>query len=379
MATFLILGGGFGGLAAAHELRRQLDGDHEVVLVDRNDRFFMGFAKLWDLAGVRPLAEGTRSLHNLDAKGVRFVQADITRIDPEARSVETSAGTLTGDALLVALGAGDHPDQTAQLVGDAHNLYDPNALPAMRAVLQALNAGRLLIAVLGQPLKCPPAPFEAALLIDEELRRRRVRDAVELIVATPSPSALPVAGPEASQFVADQLAARGIGLHTGHLLTEVDGNTAWFDTGRELSFRALFGVPGVAPPQVVADSAVAGEGGWIRPDARTLRTSFDRVYAVGDCTTVPTATAALPKAGVFAAGEAVAAARNMVADVLGGDEASFDGHGFCYLEFPEREVAVVEGDFFALPAPEVAMSAPSREAFEAKLTFERERLDAWLG
>jgi sulfide:quinone oxidoreductase len=378
MASFLILGGGFGGLAAAHQLRQRLGDEHEVTLVDRNDRFFMGFAKLWDLAGVRPLADGTRPLAALEGHGVRFVQADIECIDPEARAVDTSQGRLEADALLVALGAGDHPGQVAKLGSVAYNLYDPGALPGMQAAIGELDAGRLLIAVLGQPFKCPPAPFEAALLIDELLRGRGVRDAVDLAVATPAPSALPVAGPDASRYVGERLAERGITLHAEHLLGEVDGQVARFDTGTEVEFDLLLGVPGVAPPPVVAGSPLAGEGGWIRPDPRTLRTSFELVYAVGDCTTVPTATAALPKAGVFAAGEALVAAENMISDTLGGDEAAFDGYGFCYLEFPEREVALVEGDFFAQPAPDVAMSPPSRAAFEAKQRFERDRLDAWL-
>src|SRR5487761_333056 len=106
MADVVILGGGFGGLAAAHELRALLGDSHVITLVDRNDRFYMGFAKLWDLGGVRPLALGTRSLSRLEAHGVRFVQSAVIAIDPEQRSVTTARTTLEADALLVALGAG---------------------------------------------------------------------------------------------------------------------------------------------------------------------------------------------------------------------------------------------------------------------------------
>ena len=84
MASILILGGGFGGLAAAHELRTLLGDGHDVTLVDRHDRFYMGFAKLWDLGGMRPLADGTRDLSRLEARGIRFLQSEITAIDPRA-------------------------------------------------------------------------------------------------------------------------------------------------------------------------------------------------------------------------------------------------------------------------------------------------------
>jgi sulfide:quinone oxidoreductase len=381
MARFLILGGGFGGLAAAHELRGLAGPDDVVTVVARDTHFFMGFAKLWDLAGIRPIEDGTRPLELLGDHGIEFVRADITAIDPARRVVTTSAGELEADALLVALGAGDGPGQIHELHGDAHNLYDPRALPAIRASLAAFHGGRILLGVMGQPFKCPPAPFEAAMLIDEVLRERGDRDAAEIVIATPAPSALPVAGPEADQTVQAALDERGLELRPQHLVTAVDSaaRSVTFDNGATLDYTLFLGVPGTVPPPVVRDSPLAGEGGWIRPDPRTLATGFERVYAVGDCTTVPTAVAALPKAGVFAAGEAIVAARNMAADVNGGERARFDGRGFCYLEFPGREVAMVEGDFLAEPKPQVAMSPPSAEGFRHKQEFEAQRLAAWLG
>ena len=187
MASILILGGGFGGLAAAHELRARLPDDHDVSVVAADDHFYAGFAKLWDLVGTRPLEQGTASLSALERHGIRFVQTGITAIDPAGRSVETEMGPLGADFLLVALGAGPGLEQFLVLNGPAHDLYDANELPGMRADLAHLDAGRLVVAVLGAPYKCPPAPYEAALLLDEHLRGRGVRDAIELVVSTPSP------------------------------------------------------------------------------------------------------------------------------------------------------------------------------------------------
>jgi sulfide:quinone oxidoreductase len=382
VARVLILGGGFGGLAAATDLRALLGEGDEIVLLARDDRFAMGWTKLWDLTGIRPLEEGQRSLHALSDRGVRYVQADITAIDPEARAAATSEGDVEADALVVALGAADHPEQVAQLDGEvAHNLYSFAALPAAKRALAALGGGTLLVAVMGQPFKCPPAPFEGVLALDEHLRLRGDRDRVELEIATPAPSTLPVAGPEASRVIADALAERDIALRTERTATRIDtaGRTVTFDTGETTGFALLYAVPGNVPPRVVADSPLAGQGGWIHPDPRSLRTAFERVYAVGDCTTVPTATAALPKAGVFAAAEGRVVAHNVAADLGRGEPAQFDGRGHCYLEFPGRKVARVEGDFFAEPKPDVALEPPTSEAYEGKLAFEREHLAAWFG
>jgi len=92
MASILILGGGFGGLAAAHELRARLPDDYDVMVLAADAHFYTGFAKLWDLVGTRPLEQGTASLSVLERHGIRFVQTRITTIDPAERRVETEAG-----------------------------------------------------------------------------------------------------------------------------------------------------------------------------------------------------------------------------------------------------------------------------------------------
>jgi sulfide:quinone oxidoreductase len=381
MSHVLILGGGFGGLAAARELRTAHP-ELEVTLVAAADEFYMGFAKLWDLARTRPLADGTRSLTALDARGVRFVHAEITAIDPARCAVETTAGALEADALLVALGAGPRTAHRELLSGDgAFDLYDGRELPGMHAALDTVDEGRVLVSILGGPFKCPPAPFEAALLVDERLRSRGVRDRVGVAISTPQPITLPVAGPDASRYIAGFLAERGIELFSESPVTAVDGaeRQVTFGDGSTADYRVLLGVPASAPPPVVADSSLAAPSGWIEPDRHTLATGIDRVYAVGDCTNIPNAIGALPKAGVFAAAQAEVAAHNIAADLLGTQRAAFDGHGFCFLELPGEKVAYVEGDFYAEPRPAVTLTAADDEQFRAKQAYEQERLAAWLG
>jgi sulfide:quinone oxidoreductase len=87
----------------------------------------------------------------------------------------------------------------------------------------------------------------------------------------------------------------------------------------------------------------------------------------------------LPKAGVFAAAEGIVAARNMAAELSGGERAELDGNGFCFLELPGKRVAYVEGDFFAEPAPDLHITEASEELFRRKQEYERDLLAEWLG
>jgi sulfide:quinone oxidoreductase len=372
MASILILGGGFGGLAAAHELRARLPDNHEVRVVAADDHFYAGFAKIWDLVGARPLEQGTASLSTLEQHGIRFVQTRIATIDPFERRIETEAGSFGADFLLVALGAGPVPGRFLQRQGPAHDLYDANELPQMRADLAHLDAGTLVVAILGAPYKCPPAPYETALLLDEHLRDRGIRDAIELVVTTPQPMTLPAAGSDISQFVADALEDRDIELCTEQSVQAIDARTVSFTGGGRLEYALLLAVPQAVPPQVVADSPLAGEGGWIQPDRETLLTRFERVYAAGDCTASPP-----PKAGIFAEAEARVAARNIAAEIDGGPGDRFDGTGYCFLEFPGQRASALEGHFFAQP-PDVRLAEPDTETFARKQAFETERLRDWL-
>lgn len=380
MAHAIVLGGGFGGLAAARRLRELLPAEDEVTVVARDDRFFMGFAKLWALSGQRPLDEGTRSLRRLEPSGITFLHAEVRSVDPDARTIATSAGSLTGDGIVVALGAAPPTHHREMLAGEASfDLYDPASLEPIRDRLIALDEGRVVLSILGGPFKCPPAPYEAALIVERILAEAGPRARVEVTLTTPQPLTLPAAGVDASRFIADRLDEGGVEVRTERHVAAVDHerSVVTFEGGEELAFDLLLGIPADAPLPPVADGPLSDDDGWLRPDPGTFALGHERLYAVGDATVIPTPLGALPHAGVFAAAGGEIAATNLAADLHGGDRARFDGHGHCFLELPDEQVAVVEGDFYADP-PAVMLTPPSREQFEAKLAFERDRLDRWL-
>lgn len=374
----VILGGGFGGLAAAHRLRQRLEDAADVTLIDRRGTFMLGLRILWMLVGQAVRAEGTRTHEALAAKGIRFLRAEVTGLDLERRRVVMRGGTLDYDVLVVAPGAELRPDLIPGYDPEGSSLYDPDQAERIAARLASFDDGRIGIGILGVPYKCPPAPYEAAFLVDEFLRRRGVRGRVAIDVFTPLPRSLPVAGPEMCQMIEEMLESRQIGFLPGRKVVEIAGRDVVFE-GERRTYDLLVGIAPHRAPAVVGESGLLS-GEWIRPDPGTCATAWPGVYAVGDVTEMPLANGMmLPKAGIFAEGQGRAAAEH-IAGTLGAAPAAerFDGAGFCYMETGSGQAAEVRGQFFASPAPIIRLIPPSPQGLADKRAFEASRLAAWF-
>ncbi len=375
----VVLGGGFGGVAAARRLRERLGERVAVTLVDRRGTFMMGLRILWALVGQATRADGTRPLDRLERIGIRILRDEITHLDLEHKTVTTRQTTLHYDALVVALGAELRPDLIPGYDPAGSSLYDPEQVEAIAARIATLQQGRIGIGILGAPYKCPPAPYEAAFLIDDLLRRRGVRPRVELEVSTPQPSSLPVAGAEVCTQVEGRLAARGIRFLPGRKVVSVDGREVAFERERR-AYDVFIGVAPHRAPGFIKDTGLTS-GEWIRPDPRTCETTQSGVFAVGDVTEMPLANGMmLPKAGVFAEAQGAAAAdaiAHRLAD--GGGAQAFDGRGYCFVETGDGMATAIRGDFFAAPQPAIEVAMPSPEVLTQKREFEASRLAAWFG
>jgi sulfide:quinone oxidoreductase len=239
--------------------------------------------------------------------------------------------------------------------------------------------GRVVVTVAALPYKCPAAPYEAALLLDDELRRRGVRVHSEINVYSPEPAPMPVAGPAMGAAVVGLLGAKGIRFHPGSRVERFERTSreVVLVDGSRVGYDLLAGVPPHRAPTVVRESALAGEAGWILVDRATLETRDERVYAIGDVTTITLANGKpLPRAGVFAHRQGLVVAHRIAATLAGrpaGD--AFDGIGYCWVEAGAGRAAFATGGFFAEPDPTLALRASGRSWHVGKVLFER----AWIG
>ena len=379
--TIAILGGGVGGLVAANRLRRLLPREHRVVLVDRNvwHAFAPAFTSV--MLGTKVAEQISRDLRRLERKGIEFIAAEISGIDLSKRTVHLSGQELTYDYLVLAMGA-QYSAGDIQGLATAYTYYTLEGAEALREELAGFKSGRIAIVVPGVPYKCPAAPYEGALLLDHHFRRARLRSDVEIRLFTPEPAPLPVAGPAVGQEVVEILDRREVRFSPNSRLQAVDpeAKKLAFEDGSEAPYDLLIGVPLHEVPTVVREAGLAEPGGWVKVDRDTLATEFEGVFAVGDVTTITLPNGRpLPKAGVFAHGEAEVVARNIAAEISdGGTRWAFGGEGACFLETGFGKAAYVKGNFFAEPDPEIQMRRPGMLWRWVKEGFIRTWLWRWF-
>lgn len=377
--TVLILGGGIGGVATANRLRRRLDRQHRVVLVNREEHFSFAASYLWVMTGSRPPGQVTTSLRRLEKRGIDVLIGSVERIDPASRTVRVSGRDVPADHLVVALGADWATERIPGLADHGHTFATLPGAERLAPELARITSGRITVLTAAPLYKCPAAPYEAALLIDAILRARGVRDRVEVVVRSAEPAPMPVAGANVSAAVAGLLAQRGIDYRPGVQVTAVEPGLVHFGEASEGNDLLVY-MPPITAPRVIADSPLAEADGWIHADANTLATGFERVHAIGDNTHIVLGIGKpLPRAGVFAHGQAHAVADTIAHAITGhGQPGRFDGHGGCFVETGHGRAAYGSGDFYAHPAPSVTLRAPSRRWHWGKVVFEQNVMRRWL-
>lgn len=287
----VVIGGGWGGLAAARALR-ELAPQFEVTLLERNTEFrSQPLSNRW-LVGLAPEALLRHDYRQAAQRwGYRFVAAEVAEIDRAARRVATSAGSFSYDWLILSPGIRENfaawygADRdaaafTRRRFGSA--FADAGDQVALRARLENFKGGDLVMTIPPMPYRCPPAPYERAGLIAWRMRQRGIKG--RLLVLDPNQPALGfdrIYRDSHRDWITylPQARIRSIDPYRKQLTTE-------FET---IDFAEAI----LAPPQQAADLAwqsglvAAGSegkaGGWAAHDPATLQAVGDeRVFLAGD-------------------------------------------------------------------------------------------------
>src|SRR5687767_2350787 len=223
MTRTVILGGGFGGITAARTLRKLVaDPTLEILVVDRSPSFIVGAVKTWVMLGECSSDDAARDRKSMVPDSVRLMETEVLRIAPRDCRVELAAGDLPADFLVIALGVALNMYAIPGLAAAAETFYELHAAENLHRKLKTFTGGHVVILIPRVPFQCPPAPYEAAILLDEFFRKRGIREKTPISIYSIEGAPMATAGPPMSNFIKARLAEHNVEYRPLHSTVSVD-------------------------------------------------------------------------------------------------------------------------------------------------------------
>ena len=192
MANIVVIGAGIGGMPAAYELKKALGSSHEVTLIGASEHFQFTPSNPWVAVGWRtPKQVQVEIGPHVKKKGIHFIAQVVTRLDPKIKQLELADGQLIGyDYLLISTGPELAFDEIPGLgpQGHTHSVCTtPHAEQAAEAYQEFLQQPGPIVVGAAQGASCFGPAYETAMILDADLRKRKLRSRVPMTFVTSEP------------------------------------------------------------------------------------------------------------------------------------------------------------------------------------------------
>jgi sulfide:quinone oxidoreductase len=342
----LVIGGSFGGLTAAFELKRHLGKKHEISLLCDQDKFVFIPSLPWLCMGWVKEKDIVLDLKKiLESNGIKFIHNEAKKIDPEKKVVVTSDGELPYDYLVIATGAILNFDAVPGLnpkEGFTHSIFLLDyAVGANKAWEKFLRFPGPVVIGAAKGASCFGPAYELALMIDTELRRQKKRHDVPITFVTsePYPGHMGIGGVGKSRrAVEDDFLERDIKTISNAEIQEISKDEITLNDGTVLAHKFSMIVPPFRGVDAIINSPGLGNPkGFVPADEYYRHPKYPNIYTVGvamalaptEPTPVPTG---VPKTGFMTEHMAKVAARNISATINGEALVTHDLDVFCILD-----------------------------------------------
>ena len=330
-----VLGAGFGALSTVRELRQRDQSAHITLVSPRAELHYLP-GIIWIPSGQRTRADLIVPLAPFFKRmNVKHLLADVTGLEEGGRTVLTSAGPVTNDALVIATGG----RFIKKLPGIEHAITPCEGIAAAEQIrdrLRAMQGGTIAIGFAGNPQE-PTAVrggpmFEFLFGIDTQLRREGRREQFKLVFFNPSTEPGNRLGAKTVRRLLAEMAQRGITTHLGHKMVRMEANKVVTEGGEFAADLILF-MPGMTGNAWFDNTALPrSPGGLLQADAQCRVPGHESVYVVGDSGSFP-GPDWMPKQAHMADLQARAAAQNLLAGLAGGaQEATFKVELMCIID-----------------------------------------------
>jgi sulfide:quinone oxidoreductase len=354
MNNITIVGAGFAGLAAVKQIRKR-DKNCSITLISPRAELQYLPSLIWVPSGLRKREDIIIPLHNFFKRmNVDFHQASVTGLRDGGRTVETDAGDVSNDGLIIASGG----RFLKKLPGIEHAITPCEGIDAAEKIrdrLDSMAGGTIAFGFAGNP-KEPSAMrggpmFEFLLGTDTLLRRRGTRKNFDLVFFSPAPKPGNRLGPKAVGRLLEEMKKRGIQTHLGHKMKAFEKDKVKTEGG-EFDADLIIFMPGMTGNQWFDNSELPrSEGGLIRADKHCKVEAMAAVYVAGDSGSFP-GPDWMPKQAHMADLQAEAAAKNLLAELNGQTaDATFKVELICIVDSNDKGMMVsrTENKNFMLP------------------------------
>ena len=393
MAHVIVMGAGIGGMPAAYELKKRLGRSHEVTLIGASEHFQFTPSNPWVAVGWRTPAEVTVPIRpHVEKRGIRFIAEAVARLEPEAnRVVLTDGATLDYDYLVVTTGPKLAFDEVPGLGPEGHThsiCTTPHAEQAGRAYQAFLaDPGPIVIGAV-QGASCFGPAYEFAMILDADLRRRKLRDRVPMTLVTSEPyiGHLGLGGVGDSKgLLESELRQRHIKWITSAKVMEAKpgavraaeiGEAGSVLREHELPSRFTMCIPAFKGVDAVAAAKeMCNPRGFVLIDEYQRNPRFRNIYSAGVCVAIPPVEATpvptgAPKTGFMIESMVTAIVQN-IADAVAGKEPTHKAtwNAVCLADMGDTGIAFVA--LPQIPPRNVTWARRGKWVHLAKVAFEK--------
>ncbi len=345
----VIIGAGTGGTIVANRLNKKLGKRANITVIDPTFKHIYQPGYLFVMVGREKPENLVKDSRKLLPKRANLVQDKVIRVDTQKQTVITEkSGEFHYDYLVLASGSRIVPEELEWWDDSIHHFYRGDAALKLYHALENFKGGKIVIGISDLPYKCPPAPIEAAFLIDDYFRRKKMRDKVKITYASPLNRAFSI---ETTNTVVEPLLEkRGIEVIKFFNVDEADTKekVLYSVEGEELEYDLLILVPPHKGQQYLIESGLSDKDGWVPVDKHTLQVEgHPNIYAIGDTTNLP-----ISKAGSAAHHEAPVIVKNIARQVKNEPpKPDFHGHVQCFFVTKWGSSMFVDFDYDRPPKP----------------------------
>jgi len=368
MAKIVVMGAGIGGISQVYELRKELGREHDIVLIGDSDHFEFTPSNPWVAVGWRKEEQIKVNLPDLMRKfGILFYSNGVSRIHADENRVVLRDGSpISYDYLVIATGPKLAFEEVEGLGPDGHTQSVCKTGHAGEAYVDfkklVENPGPVVVGAAPMASCFGPA-YEYLFILDTELKKRKIRDKIEMHFVTPEPYighlGLDGVG-DTKSMLESEMRDRHVHWTTNAKITKVEDGRMHFtevdDDGNdkkqhELEFKHSMILPAFKGVDAVMDiEGLTNPRGFVLIDEFQRNPKYQNIFAVGVCVAIPPVNATpiatgAPKTGYMIESMVTATTHNIVNLLKGGDpDERGSWNAVCLADFGDTGVA-----FVALP------------------------------